>query len=150
MTRVPTRFSYGSSPSSRWTRVPEGIFENFFERAFGDSLAATSSAQGLALDVKEFEDKFVISADVPGVEKEAVDISIEKNVLTLKVTKEEESEESTKNIIRKERWVGTQSRSLVLSEVVDSESISADLKDGVLTIVLPKKPEIQPKKIQIN
>jgi len=96
------------------------------------------------------EDEFVIKAEIPGVDKKDIDITIEDNVLTIKGEKKFEKEEKKENYLRAERFYGTFRRSFTLPASVDKDKIKAKLDKGVLTIEIPKKEETKPKKISID
>ena len=93
-------------------------------------------------DVKELKDKFEISIDLPGYEKENLDMSIEDGYLTVhaKMSKENEDKEEGK-YVRKERFFGECSRSFYVGEDVTEEDIKASFKNGTLKIDVPKKEE---------
>ena len=101
-------------------------------------------------DVKETKDAYVIKADLPGVKEEQVDVSLSGNLLTINGKREEEHREEGENYYAMERSSGSFARSFTLPENVDAEGVSADLKSGVLTVQIPKRPESQPKKIAIG
>jgi len=94
-----------------------------------------------AVDVVEDDQKFELYADLPGVKQEDLDIQVEKDVLTIK---------GERKLERKgERVAGAFSRAFTLPKHVDVEKIAASLKDGVLTLTLPKRPEAQPRQIKV-
>ncbi len=94
-----------------------------------------------AVDVVEDEGKFELYADLPGVKQEDLDLQVEKDVLTIR---------GERKLERKgERVAGAFSRSFSLPKTVDAEKIVATLKDGVLTVTLPKRPEAQPRQIKV-
>jgi len=101
-------------------------------------------------DVKETKDSFVFRADLPGVKDSDVDISLTGNRLTISGRRQEENKEEGEQFYAYERSYGSFSRSFTLPEGIDAEHVQADLKDGVLTVVLPKKPEVQPKRIALK
>jgi HSP20 family protein len=103
-----------------------------------------------AVDVREDAQKIQIVADLPGVEEKDVEISVEKNVLTLKGERKTESQSDEGGYHRYERVSGSFVRAFTLPTTVDAEKVSASMKAGVLTLTLPKKPEAQPQKIKIN
>ena len=102
------------------------------------------------VDIYEEEDKFVIKAEIPDVDKKDIDITIEDNVLTIKGEKKFEKEEKKENYLRAERFYGTFRRSFTLPASVEKDKIKAKLDKGVLTIEIPKKEETKPKKISID
>ena len=101
-------------------------------------------------EVKETKDAFIFKADLPGVEEKNIDVNLTGNRLTVSGSREEEERLEGENFYADERGFGTFTRVFTLPDGVDSESVSAELKDGVLTLRIPKKPEHQPKKISIK
>ncbi len=104
----------------------------------------------VAVDIREEKDAFYVDAEVPGLSAEDVKVDVEKNVLTLSGERKVEKEEKEGTFRRVERHYGSFSRSFSLPETVDADSISADLKDGVLELRLPKKEAPTPKQISVN
>jgi HSP20 family protein len=104
-----------------------------------------------SVDVTEDPEKISIQADLPGVEQSSLEIQIDQNVLTLKGDRKlERSAEASRELYRRyERVAGTFARQFRLPPTVDAEKISAALKDGVLTLTLPKRPEAQPRQIKV-
>jgi HSP20 family protein len=101
-------------------------------------------------DVKETQDAYVISADLPGVKDEELNVSLSGNLLTISGTREDEHREEGESYYAIERSHGSFARSFTMPDGVDGESVTADLKQGVLTVRIPKKPEAQPKRIAIG
>ncbi|MEM7435152.1 MAG: Hsp20/alpha crystallin family protein [Myxococcota bacterium] len=104
----------------------------------------------VAVDIREEADAFFVDAEVPGLAADDVNVDVEKNVLTIRGERKVEKEESEGQYRRLERQYGSFSRSFSLPENVDSESISADLQDGVLALRLPKKEAPTPRNIAVN
>ena len=101
-------------------------------------------------DVKEIKDAYVISADLPGVKDEELNVSLSGNLLTVSGKREEEQREEGESYYAIERSQGSFARSFTMPDGVDSEGVTADLKQGVLTVRVPKKPDAQPKRIAIG
>jgi HSP20 family protein len=101
-------------------------------------------------EVKETKEGYAFRADLPGVRAEDLDIALTGNRLTVSGKREEEQRDEGERYYAYERSYGTFSRSFTLPEGVDAEHVQCDLKHGVLTLVLPKKPELQPKRIAIK
>jgi HSP20 family molecular chaperone IbpA len=100
-------------------------------------------------DVYETEEAIVVVAEMPGVDESSVDITLEKNVLTLTGQANEEAPEGYRLALN-EYGYGDFERRFALSQTVDRESISASVKDGVLTLTLPKAKEAQPRRIKVK
>jgi HSP20 family protein len=103
-----------------------------------------------AIDVTEDKEKIVLVADLPGLAEKDIDVQIEKDVLTLKGNRTLERKADGELHRRYERASGSFVRSFTLPPTIDTEQVVASLKDGVLTLQLPKKPEAQPKKISVK
>ncbi len=103
-----------------------------------------------AVDIHETDESFVVKADLPGMNKEDIQIDIKDSTLTLKGEKKFEEKVSKDNYIRVERTYGTFIRSFTLPQNVDSDKIKAKYKDGVLELTLPKKEEAKPKQIKVD
>lgn len=103
------------------------------------------------VDIRETDDHFLISADMPGLNREDIDLRIENSVLTISGEKKQEVENREKNrYYHFERSTGRFSRSFNLPENVNSESIEAKFANGVLEIKLLKKEVVKPKAIEIK
>ncbi|MGR8919191.1 MAG: Hsp20/alpha crystallin family protein [Gammaproteobacteria bacterium] len=125
-------------------------------RAFGgnlsvpaDSPAATVSHWSPAVDVHEEADRFVISADVPGVDPSAIEITMEDGVLSISGERERDDSVGDAATRRGERAFGSFYRRFSLPETADEERIEARSQNGVLEISIPKKQAVQPKKIKV-
>ncbi|MBN1410247.1 MAG: Hsp20/alpha crystallin family protein [Spirochaetales bacterium] len=103
-----------------------------------------------AIDVIEGEHEFTVKCELPGMEQKDIDVSIASNILTIKGQKKNEVEEKKGKYYKKESWAGNFQRTLSLPSSVAADKISAELKDGILTIALPKKEEAKPKQIEVN
>ncbi|MDP3875500.1 MAG: Hsp20/alpha crystallin family protein [Methylobacter sp.] len=103
-----------------------------------------------AVDIKEEADKFVIYADIPGVKPEAIDVSMEAGVLTVKGEKESEIKTEKEGYKRVERTSGSFYRRFSLPDSADGEAINAKCKLGVLEIIIPKREAIKPKRINVS
>lgn len=101
-------------------------------------------------DVKETDGSFVFKADLPGIKENDLEISLTGNRLTVSGQRHEDRKDEGDTYYAYERSYGAFSRSFTLPEGVDPDQVQADLKDGVLNVVIPKKPEVQPKRIRLN
>lgn len=101
-------------------------------------------------EVKETKDSYLFKADLPGVQEKDLEISLTGNRLTVSGQREEEKKNEGDTYYAYERSYGSFSRSFTLPEGVEPEQVNAELKDGVLTVVAPKKPEMQPKRISLK
>jgi HSP20 family protein len=102
------------------------------------------------VDIYEEEGHIVLKAELPGVDKKDIAVDVKDDVLTLKGERSADSEVKDKNYYRKERFFGRFERSFTLPVNVDAGKITADYKDGVLKVSLPKPEEIKPKQITVH
>lgn len=103
-----------------------------------------------AVDIHETDDTFVVSADLPGLNKEDIHINVEDNTLTIKGEKKFEEKVPRDRYIRVERTYGTFVRSFSLPQNVDSTKIKATFRDGILDLTLPKREEAKPKRVAVE
>lgn len=103
-----------------------------------------------SFEVKETGNEYVFKADLPGVKEEDIDISVTGNRLTVSGHREAEERQDGETYFTVERSYGAFTRAFTLPEGVDADHVQAELKNGVLTLVLPKRPELQPKKINLK
>jgi HSP20 family protein len=94
--------------------------------------------------------EIVIKAEMPGLKREDIDLRVENNTLTLRGERTRESEVKDEQYHRVERAYGVFTRSFSLPSTVDSGQVTADYKDGVLTIVLPTREEAKPRQVQVQ
>lgn len=124
---------------------------NLAEDLFGQGLSNRYN-NSLKVDIKENEAQYLFDVDIPGANKEDIKVNFEKGVLNITVEKSTVNEEKEgEKLIYSERSFSTKSRSFTVGENIDEENIAAEFKDGVLSLVLPKK-EKKPavKLIEIN
>ena len=128
-----------------------GLTDYFSKNAVdSDNSNVVTSHWRPAVDIREEENRFVILADLPGVDPKDIDITMEQGVLTIKGERVGDKEESHEGYKRVERVRGTFYRRFSLPDSADAERIEAKGKDGVLEIVLPKLEKEQPRRISVN
>ncbi len=103
-----------------------------------------------AVDILENENEFNINVELPGVENNAIDMQVEKNILTLKGERKMEKKKNKGKYARAERYYGSFQRSFRLPDAVDADNLTASLEKGVLSIRLPKKEETKPRSIKVD
>ncbi len=103
-----------------------------------------------SFDVKESPDAYQLKADLPGILEADLEISLESNRLTVAGKREAETAKDGERWHLAERSNGSFSRTFTLPEDVDSEKVVAELRNGVLTLMVPKRPEVRPKKISVS
>lgn len=114
---------------------PQEVMESFFNDFFFPNFY---QPHYMKADIRETEKEYVVEVEMPGVNKEQVNIELRDDRLTVSVNQNEEIKEETSNYVRRERRSGSMSRTFIVEDV-DEEKVSAQLKDGVLSIILPKK-----------
>lgn len=103
-----------------------------------------------AVDVLERSDSFEITAELPGLKPEDVEVKLENGILTLSGSRAYESKDDREGYHRVERRYGSFTRSFSLPTEVRSDEITAELKDGVLTVKVPKDAKVLPRKIEVR
>jgi HSP20 family protein len=121
---------------------------NMLDEAFEGG--AITSAWHPAVDVFEGKDAVKIVAELPGVKAEDVKLSLENNLLTIRGEKKQEAEVGNERVHRYERSYGTFERAFVLPSTVDGEKISAEYRDGILTVSVPKSERARPREIPVR
>ena len=139
----------------RWQPMREIVnLQNEIDRLFGRSLSQMNWPEGnewgLSLDVLEKENDFVVTATVPGVNPDDIDITVVDNVLTIKGEIKAEKEEENQQYHLRERRYGSFARSISLQAPINTEAINATYENGILTLNLPKEAATQPKRIQVK
>ena len=142
-----------SPTNSGWTLVNDeldNLLEGFFRPLRRRNEGGTAGVVP-AMDVTERENEYLIRVDMPGVNREDIDITLAEGVLTIcgEVRRQHE-EKSGDRVIREERCYGKLSRSVRLGSHIDEKKVAANYKDGVLELTLPKAEELKPKKINVN
>ena len=122
--------------------IPRRHDFDLLDDVFGDAFFNEGASKLMKTDIKEKEDKYVIYIDLPGYEKEGIELNIQDGYLTVHATvnKDEKDEEKGK-FVRKERFSGECTRSFYVGENVTEDEIKAKFRNGTLTIEVPKKEE---------
>ncbi len=137
------------SPASNLQRDFEDNFWSIFPRVAGQ-MARQSSNWTPATDIHDDSDRFVLRADLPGMQAEDIEITVEDGTLSIKGERKFEREEENGNFRRFERVEGSFERNFSLPDTADPEQISASSKDGVLEVVIQKRATSQPKRISVQ
>jgi HSP20 family protein len=103
-----------------------------------------------ALDLYEDKDNVFVKAEIPGLKKENIDVSLEDGVLTISGERKSEQKSEDAETHRSERFVGRFSRSVTLPGEVKADEVQANYQDGVLTVTLPKAEAAKPKQIEVK
>lgn len=109
-----------------------------------------TSDRAPAVDIREESERYVIHADVPGVNPSDIEVNMVDGVLSIKGERKSESKEEREGYKRMERVRGSFFRRFSLPDTVNADAISARVADGVLEIVIPKQEKVQPRRIQVQ
>jgi len=115
-----------------------------------DSAGLLDRSAAPAVDVVETEDEYVVTADLPGVDKGDLEVSVTGSLLSIKGEKKAERENDKRKVFRKETWKGTFGRTIDLPAQIDAGKISASLRDGVLEVRIAKREEARTKMIAVS
>ncbi|NOX89965.1 MAG: Hsp20/alpha crystallin family protein [Calditrichaeota bacterium] len=128
------------------------IFDSMLEDFFSMDTRLSEPVSSLIplMNIEETKDAYKVSVELPGMEKDDIDIQIKDNVLTISGEKKEETKSEEGTFYRRERRYGKFSRSISLPGDVKVDNIEAEYKNGVLTLTLPKAEEAKPKKIEVK
>jgi HSP20 family protein len=133
--------------------LPEEIrqaFDRFLRPEVGDASNVVTSQWAPRVDIREDEQRFVILADIPGVDPAQIEVSMDKGILTIKGERDAVAAEKDGKFTRVERARGAFHRRFALPDSADAEGVTATGKFGVLEIVIPKKAQATPRRITIN
>ncbi len=120
-----------------------GLFDDMLK-----GLGYNTNAKSPAVDIREEDKQYVVEAEIPGYAEGDVEVNVDKHVLHIASKKQEEKKADRKYLVR-ERVESSFERAFSLPDDVDESKISGSFKNGVLTVILPKKEEAKPQKIQI-
>lgn len=139
---------------SNWSNLDR--LSNELSRLFEAPLSALAhtphflNGWGPAIDLHEDKDNLVVTAEVPGVKKEEIDVSLQDGTLTISGERKHEAKSGEGETYRSERYYGRFQRSIQLPTPVEGDKVKASYKDGVLTVTLPKTEAAKPKQIEVN
>src|ERR1700677_357140 len=139
------------TPSNRLSSLRDEVNRRFdFSFPGFTSEGSLFSGWTPALDVYQDKDNVFVKAELPGMKKEEIEITLHDGVLSIAGERKHEAESKKGDTFRSERFFGRFHRSVALSTTVDSTKVTAVYKDGILTVTLPKAEEAKPKQIQVN
>src|SRR5512133_3791332 len=126
-------------------------------RLFTGNVGRTFDDEGIArgswhpsVDIYENKDQLVLEAELPGMNREDFDLSIENNIITLRGERRFEKKEDTDNYHRVERAYGSFTRSFTLPNSITGEGVTADYRNGVLRVTIPKREETKARRIEVK
>jgi HSP20 family protein len=131
-----------------WSLV--GRWQRQLDRTVGEETDSASVSWIPHVDVHEEAERFLVAADLPGVEGKDIEVTADKGVLTIKGERHSEQKSSKDGYERVERASGTFLRRFTLPTSVDAEAIKATHVNGVLEVTIPKRPEAQPRRVTVQ
>ena len=127
------------------------VFDRFFRLGDGeDESSVVTSAWAPQVDIKEEADRFVIYADLPGIDPRDVEVLMDKGILSIKGERKSEVVEENERFSRVERRYGSFHRRFALPDSANPDGVSASGRNGVLEVVIPKRPETTPRRIEVG
>lgn len=140
-----------SSLQNEFRQMFERLFEgNVFDQGESDDSSVVTSQWVPRVDIKEENDRFVLFADLPGIDPDDIEVSMDKGILTIKGERKSDTSEQTDRYSRIERRYGSFHRRFALPDSADPDGIQASGRNGVLEITIPKRPETAPRRIQVG
>ena len=139
------------SPFDRLTNLRDEI-SRLFDAPFGESGRETEFFTGWspALDVYEDKDNVIVKAELPGMKRDQIEVSLHDNTLTISGERKSERTEGAGGTSRSERFFGRFQRTVTLPKPVDTTKVNARYKEGVLTVTLSKTEESKPRQIEVK
>lgn len=124
--------------------------DRLFETFFGQHPEGREGFWTPIVDIEESNGNILVKAEIPGMEKDEIKVSVRDNMLTISGERKQEIETKDKTFHRIERSYGKFSRTITLPSEVDADKVKAAYKDGVLNIILPKPESVKPKQIEVE
>jgi HSP20 family protein len=125
-------------------------FRDFFRNMLRPTRLDLEAEPEIRLDLKETEKAYMVHAEIPGVKKEDIEVSIDGNLVTIRAEIKREKEEKGETMLRTERYYGAMTRSFTLATDVDEKAAGAKYTDGVLELTLPKKAGSTSRRLQVQ
>src|SRR5919205_392593 len=133
------------------------LLQDEVNRLFSSNMSRSFDDEGLmrgawmpSVDIYENKDQIVLEAELPGMNREDFDLTIENNVLTLRGERRFEKKDDSDTFHRVERSYGSFTRSFTLPQTISAEGATAEYKNGVLRVVLHKREEVKPRRIEVS
>lgn len=144
--------SSGSDPLEVWERFQEDWDRLFGWSPFPEASGIFDRSVSPSIDIVETEQEVTLWADMPGLDKKDLELTVAANVITLKGEKKSQpkAEKDRDRVYRDETWSGSFHRSLSLPESVDPNQVAAEFRDGVLKVTIAKKSEHKPRQIAVT
>lgn len=136
------------NPMTRYDPLDD-LFRGFFVRPV--EMGMSAEAPAIKIDVKEQEKAYLVHAEMPGIRKEDIHVTIDGPTVSISAERKQEKDvKEGERVLRVERYFGKVSRSFQLGQDVDDTAASAKFTDGVLELTLPKRAATQSKRLQID
>lgn len=137
-------------PNFNIENIVDNFFNNFHHPLTNSLFSIADNEFSPRLDVSETDKDYRLELELPGINKEDIDIKLENNIITIKGEKKMNNEHKDSSFYTRERFYGTFSRALVLPTDIKSEEVETIFKDGVLTMKIPKAKDTNAKQIKIK
>ncbi|SHH90462.1 Hsp20/alpha crystallin family protein [Virgibacillus chiguensis] len=148
------RWNRDDQPLRKFKNELDGMFERFFDDPFFSNNSLWNRQQGgsLACNIREKKDKYIVEAEIPGIDPSEIEVEIEDNIVTIKGEKKQqiETEDNDTEMRVVEHSYGSFQRSFTLPDNVNTDKINADHKNGMLYLHIPKTKESKKRRIKIN
>lgn len=125
-------------------------FRDFFRNMLRPTRLDLETEPEIRVDLKETDMAYTVHAEIPGVKKEDIEVSIDGNLVSIRAELKREKEEKGESMLRSERYYGMMTRSFTLATDVDESAATAKYADGVLELMLPKKAGGTSRKVQVQ
>jgi len=145
-----TRYSPWHVHGNNFQDEIRNVFDRFFQTEETDQSNVVTSQWTPRVDIKEEDSRFVIFADIPGVDPKDIEITMEKGILSIRGERKAESTEQNGKLTRTERSHGLFYRRFALPDSANAEGIQASGRNGVLEVSIPKRAESAPRRINVN
>jgi HSP20 family protein len=129
----------------QYPRIPNHVLESLFTT---DTIMGTTKSP--AMDIAEYENELVVTAELPGVKKDQVKVTFENGILTVDGQRKSTETPKEANVLLNEMQIRDFSRSIRINVEVDVNNIAAELEDGILSVRLPKQEVAKPKQIEVK
>lgn len=143
------RYNPWTTPSHFQDEIKQ-VFDRFFSETEGDQSNVVTSQWAPRVDIKEEGERFLIAADIPGVDPKDIEINMDNGILSIKGERRTEAKQETERYSRVERSHGVFYRRFALPDSADANGITATGRHGVLEISIPKRAETKPRRIEVN
>jgi HSP20 family protein len=143
---LPVRFARQTNPFRTFDNLLEGLdrWSEAVTPGFGSAISR------FRVDVREDDHGLIIEAEVPGFNRDEIDVTVDQGVLTITAEHKSETEDKKEGYHIRERQYGRLERSFRLPSTADGENVAAELKDGLLTLRVPTREEAKPRKIAVK